>query len=161
MAQRNAETPTHDEVSAAVAAVADTELASLTESPDSYVLVPVDVASAQHHEFFQLTPLETSHPTGVLLARSVLDGTLVVTSGHPQSVWQVLNADPGLAEANTIVQLLSPMFDTTAYVGPGSTPAVTRTEHGWRCDLRVREHPGGDVERWRVELSDSPSWRID
>jgi hypothetical protein len=155
------EAPAHNEVVAAVAATGDPELASWVASPDSYVLVPVRLDEAEHHDFFELIPLAASHPIGVLLARQADAGTLVLTSGHPEAVWRVLRADPALAEPNLIVQLLAPSWDSTEYVGPGSEPPVATVHDGWRCDLRVRDRPEGDVERWRVILAESSSWQVE
>ena len=144
--------PAHDDVVAAVSATGGTEAASWVSEPDAYVLVPVAIERAERHDFFSLTPLEASHPIGVLLARRRDTGELSVTSGSPDAVWRVLTEEPHLADAPTIVQLLAPIFDSVAYLGAGSEPAVERTGSGWRVDLRVRELPEGDVERWRVDL---------
>jgi hypothetical protein len=155
------ERPTHDDVLAAVAAAGDAELASWVSDPDGYVLVPVQLPRAAQHDFFALTPLGGAHPVGVLLARPVGGGSPVVTSGSAHAVWQVLRADPELAEPDLVVHLLAPSWDTTEYVGPGSTPPVVAQDGGWRCDVRVRELADGPVERWLVTLSETPSWQVE
>lgn len=157
---RRADRPSHDDVIAAVSDLDDDELASWVSEPGGYVLVPVAFDRAEHHDFFALTPVDASHPIGVLLARDQA-GVLVVVSGRPSAARDLLRAEPGLVDAETIVALLAPTWDDVEYLGPGSEPPVEAVEGGWRCDLRVRDGFGAEPVRWRVQLTDDPQWEVE
>jgi hypothetical protein len=150
--------PRHDEVVAAVAATGDTELADWVADPASYVLVPVDLGAA-HHRFVALTPVAADHPIGVLLACG--DDDVAVTSGRPDVVWQVLRAEPALRTPEELVALLSPSWDDTEYVGPGSDPPLVADGEGWRADVVVQRVGGRDRERWQVTLGPQPTWEVE
>jgi hypothetical protein len=158
MTVREAAIPDHEDVMAAVAD--DPEVAAWAADPDGYVLVPVSLPNAEH-DFFALTPVAASHPIGVLLAREPDGGALTLTSGRPDAVWRLLRNDPALVDPDTIVAVLAPSWDVLEYVGPGSPTPVVPEAGGWRCDLLVRDATGGQVERWRVLLSETPAWQVE
>lgn len=151
--------PSHGEVVAAVAR--DAEITPWVADPDGYVLVPVPFERAEQHDFFALTPLTASHPVAVLLARRRVGGELMMTSGRPDGVWRVLRGEPELVEPDTIVQLLGRPWDTTRYIGPGTEPPIVAEDHGWLCDLRVSDIFGSDRQRWRLALTEHPSWLVE
>lgn len=153
-------TPSHADVAAAVTAAGDPELSAVVHDPNDYVVGPVQLGEFVGHDFFQLTALSAPHGPEVLLARARTTGRLIITSGSPAAVREVLSEDPDLVEPHWIVQLLAPRFDACKYVGPGSDPPVVAVTGGWRCDLRVREGFDGDEQRWVVDLTDPPGWQV-
>ena len=156
---QTAPVPTHEEVTGAVAALSDPELAGWVESPTSYVLRPADIAVLRHHAAWYVIPIQISRPMGFYVVRGP-DGAVRVSSEQPKAVYTILRAEPELAISadlpKAVFELLRPQARSLTFLD-GS---VQTTPEGWSLTLHVANQDQAR-ETWEVTLAAGASgWTV-
>jgi hypothetical protein len=135
--------PSDDVVREAIERYGDAELSALTAGASSYVLRPASV-QGERFSLYHVILVEVPHPMSVLLAAS--EGQTVVTSGRPEVVAEIVDADPALRAPETVWDLLrggalNGRLDEGVLVGPE------------RYEFAVRDDASDELSRWRFTLS--------
>jgi hypothetical protein len=151
MSGRQESEPSHASVRDAVVATGDPELALWTDSAQSYVLRPAR-PQGEKFQLFHVVLVDVPHAMGFLLAVDRATGRARVTSGEPDAVREVVDADPSLAEPAVVWDLVRAPPRDGELLEATSTPADDR-----RYEFRVRDRETGEIQRWALSLSDRGS----
>jgi hypothetical protein len=160
-------TLSHNQITEAVAATGDQELAAWVEDPGAYVTDPVSMSELEHHRLFRIMPHEVSHPMSFLIILDTRSGKAMVTTGNAGALASVLAAEPALAGSPELAQrvfqlvreesrhqkLLRGPEDLPASLRaqqlPVFAPEGTRDERGWTFRLAVLDG-AGLLQHWQV-----------
>lgn len=161
--------PSHTQVTKAVNATGDLELASWVESPDSYVMQPVAMSELGNYQLFRVMPDEVSHPMSFLIAVHSNSGHAMVTTSNADAVAVLLAAEPRLAQSTELPRrvyqlireesrrqlLLRGPEDVPESLRSQNLPIVApeavRNDQGWLVRLSVLDG-AGMLEHWTVTL---------
>jgi hypothetical protein len=159
----------HTQVTQAVQATGDLELASWVESPDSYVTRPVTMNELANHQLFRVMPESVSHPMSFLVAVHKESGRAAVTTSNPDAVASLLAGEPGLAQSaelpERVYQLIREESRRQKLLrGPDDLPEslrsqklpivppeAIRNDKGWLVRLSVLDG-AGMLQHWTVNL---------
>lgn len=141
--------PSHESLTAAVAAFGDPELASWVASPSSYILREAERPELAHHELWFVIPMHVRPPMSFYAARSTGGQEVLVTTGNAEAVDTIVRA-----ESLTDDALMTVAFDLLRPQGRHLTlegGQVART--GGRIDLhlQVTDRVAGP-RQWHVIL---------
>jgi hypothetical protein len=160
--------PSHTQITDAVTATGDRELASWVKSSDSYVTQPVAMTELDHHDIFRVMPVGVSRPMSFLIAVH-RDGRTMVTTSNAHAVAELLAAEPRLAQSDELPERVYQLIRAESrrqrlLRGPEDVPRslrsqnlsivapeVQRSDTGWLVRLSVLDN-AGMLQLWTVKL---------
>jgi hypothetical protein len=160
-------TLSHNQITEAVAATGDPELAAWVEDPGAYATEPVSMSELEHHRLFRIMPDGVSHPMSFLVILDTRSGVALVTTGNAGALASVLAGEPALAGSPELAQrvfqlvreesrrqkLLRGPDDLPASLHaqqlPVFAPEATRDERGWTFRLAVLD-AAGLLQHWQI-----------
>ncbi len=145
-------TLSHTQLRESLTRLDDVELDRWTLDEGAYVLEPFTPAQVGAYTLWLLSPARTSRPVGVVVARHEETGEVVVTSGDPEAVAQVL-AGVDAADEQTLARLVHALYHPlgrTQEVVAESAYAL-READGWTVSFDVNDAWNG-VEHWMARL---------
>lgn len=162
-------TLSHTQVTGAVAATGDQELASWVATPGSYVTEPVPMRELAHHQLFRVMPGEVSQPMSFLIALHTGSGQAMVTTSNAGALASLLAAEPALASSPELAERVFQLVreesrrqkllrgpddlppSLRAQKLPVFAPEVAREQGGWQIRLAVLDGDGL-LQHWKLSI---------